>query len=103
MNYKISKSEMSKLAKIAKRIVIQSHQHRDNIIEFYRILALAAREEFTEENKYGLDSFLIECHRESLGLPAEEPVGEPRDEPLPEPDTGKSLSRYEILSGSGNS
>lgn len=54
------------LKKIAEKIVIQGHHHKENMIEYYRILTEAARVEFTEDNKITLDIFLEECFAESL-------------------------------------
>lgn len=48
------------------REVVRQGNHRSRIIEFYRLLVDAAREEFTEDNKPTLDCFLEECHREAL-------------------------------------
>jgi len=56
------------LAKIAKRISIQSHEHTNNITMYYKIMADAAAAQFTEDNKETLDSFLVECHRKSLNV-----------------------------------
>ena len=53
------------LTKIAKKIVIQG-AHRSRIIEFYSIVVDAARDEFREDNKPTLDSFLKECNQEAL-------------------------------------
>ena len=66
MDFGIKKSEIKALTKIAKRIVIQSDRHESNIIRYYRIIAEAARDEFTEDNKYSLDSYLVGCHKKSL-------------------------------------
>lgn len=51
---------------ITKKIVIQSHDHRQNIIDYFEILNDAARKEFVEDNKYSLDSFLDDCFQLSL-------------------------------------
>lgn len=51
---------------IAKKIVIQSSYHQNNIIQYYKIIAEAATNEFREDNKITMDSFLIECHERSL-------------------------------------
>jgi hypothetical protein len=48
---------------ICKAIVIQGPRHKKNIIEYYRILREAARNEFTEDNDATLDEFLNECHK----------------------------------------
>jgi len=66
MRYKITRFQTSILKWIARKIVIQSHRHKTNIITYYRVLADAARDEFREDNGITLNSFLIECHSESL-------------------------------------
>lgn len=48
------------------RIVIQGPLHKRNITEFYRMVARAARTQFSEDNKPTLDEFLSECHTNSL-------------------------------------
>jgi len=53
------------LRKMTRTIVIQGG-HEQRIIAYYRILAEAARAEFTEDNKITLDTFLEDCHKESL-------------------------------------
>jgi len=64
--YGITKFQIWLLKKIAKRITIQSHMHKENIITYYKIMYDAARSEFTEDNKPTLDGFLKECHQISL-------------------------------------
>lgn len=49
-----------------KRIVRQGLNHKQNIIDFYKLVAVAARNEFTEDNIPTLNRFLFHCHRESL-------------------------------------
>ena len=66
MNYKITKFQIAVLRWIAKKIVVQSHEHTSNIITYYRIMADAARDEFYADNKATLDSVLKECHEDSL-------------------------------------
>jgi len=66
MRYKITRLQIAILTWISKRIVIQSHWHKMNIIEYYTILADAARDQFREDNKVTLDDFLTECHKISL-------------------------------------
>ena len=61
--YAMTTKERKKLKKIAKRIVIQSYRHTDNITEYYAIMVQAAREEFSEDNDITLDDFLGECFR----------------------------------------
>ena len=46
--------------------VVTQGGHKDRIVEFYKILTVAAREQFTEDTKPSLDSFLEECHTLSL-------------------------------------
>ena len=55
------------LKRLCKKLVIQGPAHRRNIIEYYSIMQEAAKKEFYEDNKPTLDSFLEECHKESLG------------------------------------
>jgi len=64
--YSMKPGEEKNLKKIAHRIVVQSHEHRENIIRFYRTLAEAAREQFTEDNRPTLEHFLKECHDEAF-------------------------------------
>jgi len=66
MNFQITKLQIRILKWIAEKIVIQSHHHQNNIIEYYKILADAAREEFREDNDASLNSFLTECFKKSL-------------------------------------
>jgi hypothetical protein len=66
MQYKISKLHIKILTWIAKKIVIQSYNHKDNIIMYYKIIAQAATDEFMEDNKVTLHGFLSECHEISL-------------------------------------
>ena len=58
------------LRRLCSRLVIQGPQHKRNITEYYKAMAEAARKEFSEDNKITLDSFLAECHQDSLGTPA---------------------------------
>ncbi len=53
------------LKRLCRKIVTQG-DHKRRIIEHYKILMEAAKEEFTEENKYGLDSFMQECFEKAL-------------------------------------
>ncbi len=66
MRYKITNTQLFILKWIAKKIVIQSYDHKYNIIDYYRVLNDAARDEFREDNKPTLDDFLSECHKISL-------------------------------------
>jgi hypothetical protein len=69
----ISKHKRRKLEKICNELVRQGPLHKSRIIEYYRIMYLAARQEFTEDNKATLDGFLEECHKISsnMTLPGE--------------------------------
>jgi len=64
--YSITPKEERKLKKIASRIVVQSHEHRENIIRFYRTLVEEAMEQFREDNRPTLEWFLKECHEEAF-------------------------------------
>lgn len=64
--YAITTFQMMVLRWITKRIVIQSQSHKTNIIEYFRILNQAAQDQFCEDNKITLDSFLQECFDTAL-------------------------------------
>jgi len=66
MRYAITKFQIAILDWIARKIVVQSHRHETNIIEYYKVLSRAARDEFREDNKYTLDSFLEDCFKKSI-------------------------------------
>ncbi len=66
MKYAITKWQIWLLTCIANKIVIQSADHKNNIITFYSVLVKAARRQFTEDNAATLDCFLTECHAKSL-------------------------------------
>ena len=61
----LNRFEAWMLRRIA-RIVVRQGWHRAKIIKFYSILAYEARQEFTEDNTATLNSFLRECHDESI-------------------------------------
>lgn len=65
-NYVMTKFERWMLRRIARRIVIQSHEHMNNITEYYRIMADAAGDEFREDNRPTLEDFLQECHTDGF-------------------------------------
>ncbi len=56
------------LTKICKKLVIQSPLHKRRITEYYQVMYNAAREHFTEDNHYSLETFLAECFGEPLPL-----------------------------------
>ncbi len=66
MRYKITGFQLALLTWISREIVVQSHRHQTNIIAYYKVIADAARDEFAEDNKPTLDSFLTECHQKAL-------------------------------------
>lgn len=75
---KLNRFEKWILEKIAKKAVIQGPDHEDNITNMYGIIALAARIEFNEDNKPTFDSFLRDCHQESLNRVQYKKTGEYR-------------------------
>jgi flagellar motility protein MotE (MotC chaperone) len=66
MKYAITGKEMGKLQKIAKRITIQSHEHRTNIITYFQAMIAAARIEFNEDNDPTLQYFLMDCFKAAI-------------------------------------
>lgn len=54
------------IERVLYRIVVQGPNHQQNVTGFYKLVADAARNEFTEDNKPTLDHFLTECHKDSL-------------------------------------
>ena len=66
--YAMTTKERKKLKKIAKRIVIQSYRHTENITEYYKIMAEAARKEFSEDNDVTLSAFLLEQFQIALDI-----------------------------------
>ncbi len=46
---------------LCKKLVKQSPIHKTNIISYFQIMREAVENEFTEDNKPKLDSFLQEC------------------------------------------
>ena len=53
------------LCQICCRAVIQGHEHKGNIVEYYRFMRRAAICEFSEDNDASLNAFLQECFEES--------------------------------------
>jgi len=66
MRFAITSFQKWLLRVIARKIVIQSYVHKQNIVEYYGILTEATRKEFREDNKITLDDFLVECHKIAL-------------------------------------
>jgi hypothetical protein len=54
---------------ICRRLVVQGPDHKDNIIEYYRIMRDAASDEFREDNEPTLYSFLSECFAAVVARP----------------------------------
>lgn len=61
MNYALK----TMLKTICALLVVQGPKHRQNIIDYYKMMYEAAQNEFTEDNKPTLDDFLRECHAEA--------------------------------------
>ena len=57
----ISKFNLWLLKKIAKKIVVQGFNHKENIVKYYQIMFDAAEAEFTEDNPPTIKAFLEEC------------------------------------------
>jgi len=53
------------LRRLCDKITIQGN-HRDNIIEYYRVINVSAKNEFTEDNSVTINSFLEDCFQCSL-------------------------------------
>lgn len=53
------------LKQIAAAVCKQGHKHKAYITEYFRVLRVAAANEFTEDTVPGLDSFLNECFDDS--------------------------------------
>lgn len=53
------------LLALCRRLVIQGPTHKTNIVEYYRVMREAARDEFREDNDVTLDAFLRECYDEA--------------------------------------
>lgn len=64
--YKMTWFERWMLKRIFKRIVIQSHEHKNNIIETFQLMRDACNKQFTEDNTPTMDSFLLECIEPTL-------------------------------------
>jgi len=50
------------------RKTVRQGDHYGRITAFYKLVADAARQEFTEDNKPTLDQLLKECHSEALDV-----------------------------------
>lgn len=54
------------LRRLCNRLVIQGPRHKEFITDYYRVMAEEAMVEFREDNKYTLQDFLSECHKNSF-------------------------------------
>lgn len=54
------------LKRITKNIVIQGWYHKNNIMEYYKIINDACKNEFKECSTNSLNSLLKDCHKESI-------------------------------------
>jgi len=63
----MNRLELWILRRVAKKVVIQG-DHMRKITQFYGVLIEAAKEEFTEDSKPTLSSFLKDCHRQAISL-----------------------------------
>jgi len=61
----MKKIQLFLLRYICKKLVVQGYQHEKNIINYYKIMRECAKEEFYEDSKSTLDSFLQECFDKS--------------------------------------
>lgn len=66
MRYEMTGKERKSLRKIAKRVIIQSPSHTENIVEYYKIIVEAARKEFFEDNEVTLYKFLLELFQKAF-------------------------------------
>lgn len=58
---KITNFQKFILQKIFKKLVRQSWDHENNIVEIFKILREAVDEEFTEDNDITRDYFIADC------------------------------------------
>ena len=61
----LTKFQQWVLERIARNLVVQGPEHQQNIVQMYRIIYNAAKDQFTEDNKPTLDEFLQECFDEA--------------------------------------
>ena len=53
------------LKRFCRKLVMQGHYHRSNIIYYYKVLQEAAQTEFAEDNTPTLNRFLTDCYESS--------------------------------------
>ena len=61
MSGPMTKLERWLLKQVAKRLCTQGYDHKHNIIDYYSIMANAAKAEFTEDTRPTLNAFLRSC------------------------------------------
>ncbi len=66
MRYEMTNKERRRLKKIAERVVTPGQCLTSNIVEYYRIIAEAARFVFHEDNDITLDDFLMELFQKAM-------------------------------------
>ncbi len=66
MSYVMNRIEEFFLRRLCRRLVAQGPTHKDNVTRYYRIMTEAAEKEFTEDSRFTLNLFLMECHNDSL-------------------------------------
>ncbi len=62
----MSRLQLFLLKYLANRAVIQGWNHKERITQFYAILAISAKRQFTEDNAWTLELFLHECNDKAL-------------------------------------
>jgi len=72
----VNKFETWFFKRVISRELIQGPEHRRNIVSLYGMIVYAARDEFKEDNKPSLDSFLSEAHQEALDNKTGRYIGE---------------------------
>ena len=54
------------LKRLCEKLVVQGFYHEQKITEYYKVMYEAAKNEFFEDNKPTLDSFLVECNKTAM-------------------------------------
>jgi len=62
----LNKIYMFILKWVAKKIIVQSSTHKEDIINVYKVVVDSARNTFYDTNKIHLDCFLFDCHQKAL-------------------------------------
>jgi len=56
------------LKRLCWKLVKQGYHHKKFITEYYRYMREAAEDEFTDDNRHSLDSFMTECHEDANNI-----------------------------------